>query len=145
MQDVFNTSSRPLQDVLEDVKLLCWRRLEDVFKTKKCLRGEYFKIDFDLLVFEHGLFISFIFKEHDMKLDSPPDVLKCMGDKDQFSLLLHFGKFLILSKSQEQLLVLLNSDLVYCENWNPTLEVPWSRIVSAIWHYYVLNVFISKG
>ena len=28
---------RYLQDVLEDVKLLRWRRVEDVFKTNKCL------------------------------------------------------------------------------------------------------------
>ena len=43
----YKMSSRRLQDVLEDVKLLRWRRvedvfktcLEDVFKTKKCLLG----------------------------------------------------------------------------------------------------------
>ena len=33
------TSSRRLQDILEDVKLLRWRRVEDVFKTNKCLLG----------------------------------------------------------------------------------------------------------
>ena len=52
---VFKTSSRPLQrnnflssktswrrleDVLEDVKLLRWRHVEDVFKTNKCLLGK---------------------------------------------------------------------------------------------------------
>ena len=56
LQDVFKTSARRLckissrclckislrrlQDVLEDVKLLRWRRrLQDVFKTNKCLLG----------------------------------------------------------------------------------------------------------
>ena len=33
------TSLRRLKDVLEDVKLLCWRRLQDVLKTNKCLLG----------------------------------------------------------------------------------------------------------
>ena len=37
-------SSRRLQDVLEDVKLLRWRRVEDVFKTNKCLLGNFRKI-----------------------------------------------------------------------------------------------------
>ena len=32
--------ARCLQDVLEDVKLLRWRRVEDVFKTNKCLLGD---------------------------------------------------------------------------------------------------------
>ena len=45
LQDVFSVTffrllSR-LQDVLEDVKLLRWRRVEDVFKTNKCLLGSY--------------------------------------------------------------------------------------------------------
>ena len=31
--------SRCLQDVLEDETLLCWRRVEDVLKTNKCLLG----------------------------------------------------------------------------------------------------------
>ena len=35
-QDIF---ARRLQDVLEDVKLLRLRRVEDVFKTNKCLLG----------------------------------------------------------------------------------------------------------
>ena len=35
------TSSRRLQGDLEDVKLLHWRRVEDVFKTNKCLLGYY--------------------------------------------------------------------------------------------------------
>ena len=47
LQDVFNTSSRRLQDVfarhlqdvLEDIKLLRWRHVEDVLKTSKCLLG----------------------------------------------------------------------------------------------------------
>ena len=30
---LFKTSSRRLQDVFQDVKLLRWRRIEDVFKT----------------------------------------------------------------------------------------------------------------
>ena len=46
LQDVFKTSckmpSRRLQDVLEDVKSLRWRRVEDVFKTYKCLLGIVF-------------------------------------------------------------------------------------------------------
>ena len=33
--------ARCLQDVLEDVKLLRWRRFEDVFKTNKCLLGYF--------------------------------------------------------------------------------------------------------
>ena len=43
-QDVLKTSSGRLEDVLEDVKLLHWRRLEDVVKTcvgdvlKTCLQ-----------------------------------------------------------------------------------------------------------
>ena len=36
LQDVF---ARRLQDVLEDVKLLRWRRVEDVFKKNECLLG----------------------------------------------------------------------------------------------------------
>ena len=36
---VFKTSSRRLQNVLEDVKLLRWRRVEDVFKT--CLQDVF--------------------------------------------------------------------------------------------------------
>ena len=36
---VFQTSSRRLQDVLEDAKLLRWRRVEDVFKT--CLEDVF--------------------------------------------------------------------------------------------------------
>ena len=36
LQNVF---ARRLQDVLEGVKLLRWRRVEDVFKTNKCLLG----------------------------------------------------------------------------------------------------------
>ena len=36
LQNVF---ARRLQDVLEDVKLLRWRRVEEVFKTNKCLLG----------------------------------------------------------------------------------------------------------
>ena len=38
------TSSRRIQDVLEDVKLLRWRRVEDVFKTNKCLLGSIFNL-----------------------------------------------------------------------------------------------------
>ena len=33
LQDVFKMSSRRLQDVLKDEKLLRWRRVEDVLKT----------------------------------------------------------------------------------------------------------------
>ena len=33
LEDVFKTSSRCYEDVLEDVKLLRWRRVKDVFKT----------------------------------------------------------------------------------------------------------------
>ena len=33
LQDIFKTSTRRLQDVLEDRKLLRWRRVEDVFET----------------------------------------------------------------------------------------------------------------
>ena len=33
------TSSSHLQDVLEDEKLLSWRRVEDVFRTNKCMYG----------------------------------------------------------------------------------------------------------
>ena len=33
LQDVLKRSSRGLQDILEDEKLLRWRRVEDVFKT----------------------------------------------------------------------------------------------------------------
>ena len=36
---VFKTSSIRLQDILEDLKLLRWRSIEDVFKTKKYLLG----------------------------------------------------------------------------------------------------------
>ena len=36
LQDVF---ARRLQDVLEDIKLLHWRHVEDVLKTNKCLLG----------------------------------------------------------------------------------------------------------
>ena len=39
LQDVFKMFSRCLQDVLEDVKLLRRRRVEDVFKTI-CLLGQ---------------------------------------------------------------------------------------------------------
>ena len=51
LQDVFKTSSRCLEDVLEEKKIVtlktCWmrlqdmssRRLEDVLKTNKCLLG----------------------------------------------------------------------------------------------------------
>ena len=44
-QDVFNPSSRRFQDVLEDVKLLRWRRVKDVFKTNKCLLGIFSILD----------------------------------------------------------------------------------------------------
>ena len=51
LQDVFKMSSRRFQDVLEDEKLLRWKyfedvfktRLEDVFKTNKCLLGIVWK------------------------------------------------------------------------------------------------------
>ena len=33
LKNLFKTSSRRLQDVVEDVKLLCWRRAEDIFNT----------------------------------------------------------------------------------------------------------------
>ena len=33
---------RRLQDVLKDAKLLHWRRVEDVFKTNKCLLGNIY-------------------------------------------------------------------------------------------------------
>ena len=33
LQDVFKTSSRRLEDVVEDKRLLCWRHVEDVLKT----------------------------------------------------------------------------------------------------------------
>ena len=36
--------ARCLQDVLEEVKLLRWRRVEDVFKTNKCLLGSIFNL-----------------------------------------------------------------------------------------------------
>ena len=42
-QNVFSVTvfrlPRRLQDVLKDAKLLHWRRVEDVFKTNKCLLG----------------------------------------------------------------------------------------------------------
>ena len=41
LQDVF---AKRLQDVLEEEKLLRWRRVEDVFKTNKCLLGNGFLI-----------------------------------------------------------------------------------------------------
>ena len=41
LRDVFSVTifclSRRLQDVLEGIKLLCWRRVENVFKANKCL------------------------------------------------------------------------------------------------------------
>ena len=42
-------SSRRLQDVLEDVKLLRWRRLQDVFKTNKCLLRTGFHLHTNIL------------------------------------------------------------------------------------------------
>ena len=43
LEDIFSVTifrlPRRLQNVLEDVKLLRWRRVEDVFKTNKCLLG----------------------------------------------------------------------------------------------------------
>ena len=51
LQDVFSVTSfrlsrsiqeifaKCLQDILEEVKLLRWRHVEDVFKTNKCLLG----------------------------------------------------------------------------------------------------------
>ena len=41
LRDVFSVTifclSRRLQDALEGIKLLCWRRVENVFKANKCL------------------------------------------------------------------------------------------------------------
>ena len=53
------------------------------------------------------------------------------------------GKLLSFSASYQLLLVLLNGHLVFCEDQKQTLEVPWGRIASIIWHYYVLNVLMS--
>ena len=43
LQDVFKASSTHLQEVLEGIKLLCWRRVEDVFKTNKYLLGLFYR------------------------------------------------------------------------------------------------------
>ena len=47
------------------------------------------------------------------------------------------------SASYQLFLILLNSHLVFCEDRKQTLKVPWVRIVSVIWQYYVLNVLLS--
>ena len=50
------------------------------------------------------------------------------------------GKVSLFSASYQLLLVLLNDHLVCCKNWKHTWEVPGIKTVSAIWHYYILNV-----
>ena len=47
LQSVFKTSSRRLEDFLEDKKLLRWRRLEDVLEINKMVTG--------ISVSSHGL------------------------------------------------------------------------------------------
>ena len=68
LQNVF---ARRLQDVLEDVKLLRWRCVEDVFKTNKCLLGignfasgvidAYLSLPshFNIIIFTHNVQFSF--------------------------------------------------------------------------------------
>ena len=41
---LFKTSWKRFQDLLEDVKLLRWRRVEDVLNTNKCLLGHVFML-----------------------------------------------------------------------------------------------------
>ena len=51
------------------------------------------------------------------------------------------GKLSLFSVLYLLFLVVLEDHLVYCKCWKHTLRVPWTKTVSAIRHYYVLNVF----
>ena len=53
------------------------------------------------------------------------------------------GKLSSFSASYQLFLLLLNNHFVFCKDRKQTLEVPWSRIASVIWHYYLLNVLMS--
>ena len=54
------------------------------------------------------------------------------------------GKLPSLSVTYQLIFVLLKGHLVFWEDRKQTLAAPWARIAFVIWHYHVLNVFISR-